>query len=149
MSFADVLENNVFKIFPKSTRKHLCWSLFLINFQPATLSKKTLSAHVFLRIFAKFLETPFRSNTFEWVLLVFTYGFWVFTEHLRMTASCVYLWILRSFSEHLFYRKTLGDCSFHVHVEEFQPAYAIKIYFTGAFKVFCTKTRSCYSKVLI
>ena len=26
------------------------------------------------------------------------------TEHLRMTASSVYLWILRSFSEHLFYR---------------------------------------------
>ena len=27
---------------------------------------------------------------------------------LRMTASCVYLWILRSFSEHLFYRASMG-----------------------------------------
>ena len=32
------------------------------------------------------------------------------TEHLWMTASCVYLRILWSFSEHLFYKSTSGNC---------------------------------------
>ena len=42
-------------------------------------------------------------------------------DHLRMTASCVYLKILRSFSEHLIYRATLGNCLFYLQVAEFQP----------------------------
>ena len=42
-------------------------------------------------------------------------------DHLRMTASCVYLKILRIFSEHLIYRATLGNCLFYLQVAEFQP----------------------------
>ena len=41
------------------------------------------------------------------------------TEHLRMTASQVYLRILRSFSEQLFYRAPLRNCLFNVQVAEF------------------------------
>ena len=70
------------------------------------------------------------------------------TEHLRMTASCVYLWILRCFSEHFFYRATLGNCLFHVEVTECQPLDTIKNYFTGAFQAF-KRTRSSHSKVFI
>ena len=39
---------------------------------------------------------------FTWILQNFYEH--LLTEHLRMTAPCVYLRILRSFSEHLFYR---------------------------------------------
>ena len=60
------------------------------------------------------------------------------TEHLRMTASCVYLRILRSFSEHLIYRAPLGNCLFHVQVAEFLPADTVKNYFTSAFQAFYT-----------
>ena len=42
-------------------------------------------------------------------------------DHLRMTASCVYLRILRSFSEHLIYRATLRNWLFYLQVTEFQP----------------------------
>ena len=49
-----------------------------------------------------------------------------------MTASCVYLRILRSFSNHLFYRAHLGNYLFHVQVAEFPPD-TVKIYFTGDF----------------
>ena len=43
-----------------------------------------------------------------------------------MTAFCVYLQILGSFPEHLFYRIYPGDCLFHAQVAGFQPAYTIK-----------------------
>ena len=59
-------------------------------------------------------------------------------DHLRMTASCVYLRILRSFSEHLIYRAPLGKCLFHVQVAEFLPADTVKNYFTSAFQAFYT-----------
>ena len=48
------------------------------------------------------------------------------TEYLRMTTYCVYLRILRSFLEHLFYRVPLGNCLFHVQVTGIQPPDAIK-----------------------
>ena len=70
-------------------------------------------------------------------------------KHLRMTASCVYLWILRSFSEHLFYGAPLGNCLFHVQAAEFQPADTVKNYFTGAFQAFYTRKRSNHLKAFI
>ena len=66
-----------------------------------------------------------------------------------MTASCVYLWILRSFSDRFFYRVSLGNCLFHVQVAGFQPLDAAKMYFTGAFEAFYTRKRSSYSKAFI
>ena len=51
-----------------------------------------------------------------------------------MTDSCVYLRILRSFSEHFFYGAPLGNCLFCVQVAEFPPPDTVKKYFTGAFK---------------
>ena len=50
----------------------------------------------------------------------------LFIEHLRIIASCIYLWILRSFSEHFFYKAPLGSCLFHVRVAEFQPLDTLK-----------------------
>ena len=43
-----------------------------------------------------------------------------------MTTSCVYLWILRSFSDHLFYRAPLGNCLFHLQVAEIQHPHIVK-----------------------
>ena len=43
-----------------------------------------------------------------------------------MTASCVYLLILRSFSDHLFYRAPLGNCLFHLQVTQFQLSHTVK-----------------------
>ena len=66
-----------------------------------------------------------------------------------MTASCVYLWILRSFSEHLFYRAPLENCLFYVQVAEFQLADTVKNHFTGAFQAFYKRARSSHSKTFI
>ena len=49
---------------------------------------------------------------------------------------------MRSFSEHLFYRRPPGNCLFLVQVAEFQPADTVKNYFTGAFQAFYKRTRS-------
>ena len=65
----------------------------------------------------------------------------------RMPASCVYLWILRSFFR--FYRAPMGNCLFHVQVAEFQPADTVKSYFTGAFQAFYNRTRSSLSQAFI
>ena len=70
------------------------------------------------------------------------------TEQLRMTASCVYLKILRTFSDHLFYRAPLGNCLFHVQLAEFQPADTVESYFTSAFQEFYTRTKSSHSNAL-
>ena len=66
-----------------------------------------------------------------------------------MTASCAYLRILRSFSEHLFHRAPLGNCLFHVEVAEFQSPGTSKRYFTSVFQASYARTRSSYSKAFI
>ena len=65
-----------------------------------------------------------------------------------MTASCVYLKILRSFSDHLFYTAPLGNCLFHLQVAQFQPPHTVKKYFVSAFQAFileevAVRRRSC------
>ena len=70
-------------------------------------------------------------------------------KHLRMTASCIYLWILRSSSYHLFYKAPLGNSWFNLQVSEFQPPYTVKKYFTCAFQAFYTRRRRSYSKVFM
>ena len=80
--------------------EHLQWLLLTVSgFQSVTLLKKSLRQRYFLVSFAKFLRTSF-----------------LLTEHLRITPSCVYLWILRNFSEHFFYRAPLVNCLFRVQV---------------------------------
>ena len=56
-----------------------------------------------------------------------------------MTASYVYLWILRRCSDHLLYRAPLGNCLFHVQVAGFQPPGIGKEYLTSAFQAFYSK----------
>ena len=63
-----------------------------------------------------------------------------------MTASCVYLRILKSFSEHPFYRAPLRKHLFHVQVAEFQPPDIVKNYFTSAFQVFYTRKTGSHLK---
>ena len=68
--------------------EHLQWLYLTVSgFQPVTLLKKKLRQRCFSVNFSKFLRASF-----------------LLAEHLRMAASCVYLWILKSFSEHFFYR---------------------------------------------
>ena len=82
--------------------EHLLWLLLKASiFQPATSLYKRLRQKCFSVDFAKFLRTSF-----------------LLTEHLRMTASCVYLWIL-SFSEHFFYRAPLENCYFVYQMKNF------------------------------
>ena len=66
-----------------------------------------------------------------------------------MTASCVYLWFSRSFSEHLFDRASLGNCLFNVTAAELQPVDAVNNYFAGTFQEFYKGTRSSLSKEFI
>ena len=56
---------------PKSTRKHLCQSLFFNNVAAATLLKKRLRQSYFLADFVKFPRTPFLQNTSGRLLLHF------------------------------------------------------------------------------
>lgn len=53
-----------------------------------------------------------------------------------MTISCVYLLILRSFSEDPFKGMIHKDFSFHLKVAIFKTIYTIKKYFTGTFQAF-------------
>ena len=66
-----------------------------------------------------------------------------------MTASCVYLWILRGFSECFFYKAPLGNWLFHVQIAEIQPLNTVKIYLTGVFQAFFLRARSSLSKAFI
>ena len=61
-----------------------------------------------------FIKKDSSTRVFQQILGIFKKTF--STGHLWMNASCVCLRILRSFSEHLFHRKQLGDCLFHVQV---------------------------------
>ena len=58
------------------------------------------------------------------------------TEQLRMAASCVYLWILRSFSDHLFYRAPLGNCLFLLQVS-FKSSYSKAFMYLKSLKIIC------------
>ena len=100
--------------------------------QDCNFIKKRLHHRLFPVKFAKVLRTSF-----------------LLTEHPRMTASCVYLWILSSFSERFFYRAPPENFLFNVQVAEFQPPDIAKNYSTGAFQAFCKRTRSSYSKGFI
>ena len=62
-----------FKNFVNFTRKHLCWSLFLIKllaWRPATLLKKDLHRRFPVNI-AKFLRTSILKNIFDWLFCNF------------------------------------------------------------------------------
>ena len=112
--------------------KHLLWLLLKVSdFQPATLLRKRLRKSCFAVNFAEILRTSF-----------------LLTEHLRITAFCVYLWILRRFSENFFIEHS-GRMLFYVQVAEFQPPDTVKIYFTGAFQAFYARSRSSHSKEFI
>ena len=77
------------------------------RFPPAALLKKGLQQRRFSVRFAKFLRTSFYKTPPDDCFL------------------CLPV-ILRSFSDHLFYRAPLGNCLFHVQVAEFQPPDTIK-----------------------
>ena len=59
------------------------------RFPACNFIKKKAPAKMFICEFCKIFKNIFRQ------------------KHLRMTASCVYLWILRSFPDHLFYKACL------------------------------------------
>ena len=83
-------------------REHFQWLLLTVSgFQPVTILKKRLRQRCFSVNFTKFLRTSF-----------------LLTEPLQMNASGVYLWILRSFSEHFFYRAPLGVFKYFIQERE-------------------------------
>ena len=129
MTPTQVFSCKIYKIFKNTfLTEHLQWLLLTVSgFQPVTLLKKRLRQRCFPVNIRKCLRTSFD----------------------RMPASCVYLWILRSFSEYLFYRAPMGNCLLHVQVAEFQPADTIKSYFTGACQAFYKRTRSNLSQAFI
>ena len=82
--------------------EHFQWLLLADSgFQPAALLKKGLQQRRFSVRFAKFLRTSFYKTPPDDCFLCLTV-------------------ILRSFSDHLFFRVTLGNSLFHVQVAEFQ-----------------------------
>ena len=60
----------VLKIFVMFTRKHLCWSLFLIKFQTCKFIEKRLQHWCFPLHVWKFLRTPISENICEQLLLI-------------------------------------------------------------------------------
>ena len=67
------MKKDVLKKFTKSTRNHLCQSLFFNKAQgprPATLLKKRLRHRCLPVNFVKFSKAPFLQNTSGWLLLV-------------------------------------------------------------------------------
>ena len=101
--------------------EHFQWLLLTVSgFQPAALLKKGLQQRRFSVRFAKFLRTSFYKTPPDDCFL------------------CLPV-ILRSFSDHLFYRAPLGNCLFHVQVAEFQPPDTIKSISQVLFKHFIQK----------
>ena len=117
----------LFKNTPAFTEHPQWLILTFLGFQSATLLKKRLRHRCFSVNFANFLRTSFDRTPSD-------------------DASCVYLRILRSCSDHLFHRVTQGNFLFQVQVAGFQPPDTGKKYFTSAFQAFYTRTRSSYSK---
>ena len=98
--------------------EHLQWLLLTVSvFQPAASLKKGLQQRHFSVNFAKFLRTSFYRTPPDDCFL------------------CLPV-ILRSFSDHLFYRAPLGNCLFHVQVAEFQTPDTIKSISQVLFKHF-------------
>ena len=100
------------------------------RFPACNFIKKMAPAKMFICEFCKVFRNIFRQ------------------KHLWMTASCVYLWILRCFSDHLFYKALLGNYLSHLQVTKVQPSHTVKKYFTCAFQEFYTR-RSSYSKAFM
>ena len=106
------------------------WLLLKVSgFQPAALLKKGLLQRRFSVRFAKLLRTSFCRTPPDDCFL------------------CLPV-ILRSFSDHIFFRAPLGNSLFHEQVAEFQPPVKKK-YFTSAFQALNTKTRRSYSEAFI
>ena len=101
------------------------------RFPACNFIKKETPAKMFICEFCKIFKNIFRQ------------------KHLRMTASCVYLWILRSFSDHLFYRAPLGNCLFHLQVAEFKTPHTVKKYFASAVQAFYTGRGSSCSNAFM
>ena len=81
--------------------EHLQWLLLTVPvFQPTALLKKGLQQRCFSVRFAKFLRTSF---------------YWTPPDDCFLCLPV----ILRSFSDHLFYRAPLGNCLIYVQVAEF------------------------------
>ena len=89
-------------------QKYFCQSLMLQAFRMSNCLKRD-SAQVFSCEFFEIFKNRF------------------LTEHHRMTASCVYLLMLKRFSEYLFHRTPLGNYLFHVQVAGFWPVYTLII----------------------
>ena len=121
-----VFSSEICEIFKNTCfTEHLQWLFLTVSgFQRVTFLKKALRQRCFSVNFTKFEKH-------------------LLTECLRVTASCDYLWILRSFSEQPFYRAPPGNCLFHVQVAEFQPPDPVKNYFNSCFssKYFTKKER--------
>ena len=71
------------------------------------------------------------------------------TDNLWMIASEVFLWILRSSSEHISFTVSPRNSLFHVQAVELQPSDSVKSCFTGASQTFSVRTRSSHSKTFI
>ena len=96
--------------------EHFQWLLVIVSgFQPAALLKKGLQQRRFSVRFAKFLRTSFYRTPPDDCFL------------------CLPV-ILRSFSDHLFFRAPLRNSLFHVQVAEFQPPDKIKSISQALFK---------------
>ena len=96
--------------------EHFEWLLLAVSgFQPAALLKKGLQQRRFSVRFSKFLRTSFYRTPPDDCFLYLPV-------------------ILRSFSDHLFFRAPLGNCLFHIQVAEFQPPDKIKSISQALFK---------------
>ena len=99
------LSRNTFFVEDLSMRLLKTPDLQNISFRACTFIKKETQAKMFICEFCKIFQNIFRQ------------------KHLWMTAFCVYLWILRSFSGQ---EAALGIYLFHLQVAQFQPQHTVK-----------------------
>ena len=106
-------------------KEHLQWFLLTVSGSSLQLySLKETLAKMFICEFCKIFKNIFRQNTSGWL----------------------HLWILRSFSDHFFYRETA--CFMH-KFKRISTTRCNKKHFTSGFQVFYIRTRSSYSKAFI
>ena len=151
-SFTDVLQNSCSWIFRKFLRKVSVSESFLIKMQALRTAFfwQETTIQVFSCKICKFLRTPFLQNIFRgsfWQFQASSLQFYL-KRDLRITASCVYLWILRSFLEYLFYitsAKLLVSCT---RCKSSTSRYSKKL-FTGVFQAFYKTMKGSNSKAFM
>ena len=127
------IKKAVLKNFARFTGKHLRWSLFLL-----TLLRRGSNTSAFPRILQNFEKHLFRKTSVNDCFLFCHIEsfrnckrfelFWSTTLLKRDSNTGVFLWILRNFLKHLFWRTSVNYCFLFCFIESFRSGHFVRFW---------------------